>query len=330
MIKKPRYIIPLLLIVSLVTVYLVRGKEEKKIPVVGFVSLTDVDQQTFEGFRKAMESYGYLPGESIRYLHEGPAGEIEKLDAMVQRQLQHGVDLFFVSSTPGVLAVKKAIKQADIPVVFCPVNDPVSTGVVESLTYPGGNYTGIRLPSNERKRFEWLPKFCPNVTKVLLPYTPGDKSSEISRIEAFYAAQSAEINLIEAPVENGKHLQQVLQQYAGKIDALFIPRDSGIESHILQLVAYAENNRLPLAAPSLQQVEAGGLFTYGFVHADMGRQAAAQAHKILQGETPAKIPVETAENHLIINLKAAEKIGLDIPPYLLAEAERLLGATEKP
>lgn len=299
----------------------------KSVRTIGFISLTAVDQKTFGGFKEGMARLGYIENRDIVYLNDGPAGKIENLDAMVEAQLKKGVDLFFVSSTPGTLAVQHATINRNIPALFCPVNDPVASGIVASLEYPGGNLTGIRLPSEERRRFEWVIRLQPAVKTVLIPFTPGDKSSEFSRLEAYYSAQAHDIVIVEEAVRNESQLDELLARCPESIDAIFLPRDSKIESYIQAFVDYANEQAIPLAAPSLQQVESGALFAYGFIHRDMGRQAAAIADRILQGNSPASIPVETAKNHLILNLDTARKIGLTIPPAIREQAEYLIERT---
>lgn len=324
---KKKILYSALLLILFVAAYQTFFEADKKY-TVGFISLTKVDQQTFKGFTEAMKGYGYIEGKNIIYLNDGPAGEIENLNAMVQKQMKEGIDLFFVSSTPGTLAVQTATINTAIPTVFCPVNDPVASGIVASLEYPGGNITGIKLPSGDKERFKWLLEIAPSVKRVLIPYTPGDKSSEFSRLEAFYAAEASAVEIVELPVANKTALATLLKTNQKNIDALFLPRDSSIESYIPQFVSFAEENRLPLSVPSLQQVEQGALFTYGFIHTDMGRQAARLADAILTGTKPSSLPVETAKNHLVINLDAAGKIGLKIPESILAKADRLIGSRQ--
>jgi putative ABC transport system substrate-binding protein len=177
-------------------------------------------------------------------------------------------------------------------------------------------------------RFEWLLALSPRTKTVLIPYTPGDKSSEFSRVEAFFAAQAGGVRLIEEPVTGETGLLALLERHKKEIGAIFIPRDSSVESHIATLVQFADKNRLPLAVPGFQQVEQGALFTYGFIHTEMGKQAAGIASRIFGGEHPASLPVESAKNYLVINLDTAKKIGLAIPDSVRAGADRLIGGDE--
>lgn len=308
-------------------IFFLEPQETKQIRI-GLISLSSVDQRTFSGFKEAMESFGYIEDQTVVYYNDGPAGTMNRLDTIIQKQIGRGVDLFFVSSTPATMAVKYATMNQGIPAVFCPVNDPVVAGIVDSLEYPGGTMTGVRLPSGDRERFSWLIRIAPAVKKILIPYTPGDSSSDFSRMEAFYAARALGVEIIEAPVETEAMLPHVLETYEGYVDALFLPRDSSIESYISAFVQFADTNRLPLSVPSLQQVEQGGLFTYGFIHKEMGRQAAAIAHRILKGDDPASLPVKTAKNYLVINRDTAKKIGLELSDTVRAKADRLISRAE--
>jgi len=322
--KNTSFLTAFVIVTAIFAVLFYRQLSHKEVYTVGVVSLTKVDKETFRGFKEAMETYGFVENRNIAYLNEGPAESIAKLDTIVQRQLTSDVDLFFVSSTPGTQAVKKATEGSDIPILFCPVNDPVASGIVKSLKYPGGHITGIKLPSGDRQRLQWLRKIVPGVKTILVPYTPGDKSSEFSRFQAAEAAKAFDIRLIEEPVKSETALHEVLERNGASIDAIFLPRDSSIESFIGEFVAYSDRHKLPLSAPSLQQVEQGALFTYGFIHYEMGRQAARLAQRILNGESPAALPVQTAKSYLVINIKTAKKIGLKIPDAILVEADRLI------
>jgi len=323
------YLLPAAVLLLGACLFFCKNDGEKQSYTVGVISLTHVDQKTFEGFKKEMERYGFTEGANIRYLNDGPARSIKNLDAMIEKQLKAGVDLLFVSSTPATLAVQHATFNTAVPVVFCPVNDPVASGIVASLEYPGGTVTGVKLPLGEKERFDWLLALSPGIKTVLIPYTPGDKSSEFSRAEAFIAAQAKEVGLIEEPVTDKAGLLALLERRKKEIGAIFLPRDSSMESHIETLVAFADENRLPLAAPGCQQVEQGALFAYGFIHSEMGKQAAGIVFRIFNGTPPASIPVESARNYLIINLDTAKKIGLKIPEALLAGADRLIGGGEE-
>lgn len=295
-----------------------------KTHVISVIQLTAVDAATFSGLADGLAARGYKEGSNITFLNEGPAGTIDKLAPMIARHLSRKVDMIFVSSTPATQAVKLATQGKGIPVVFAPVNDPVGSGIVQSIQKPGGNITGIRLPAGDDLRLQWLVRVAPRVKQVLLPYTPGDKSALASLRLARQAARTLGLTLIEREIPSGDALHQLLESLPAEADAIFLPRDSSVESHIREIVAAAEQRRLPLCAPSLSQVEAGALLSYGFVHREIGRQAAGLVDQVMRGIPPADLPVETAESYLAINLRAARAIGLSIPDEILLQAEKVI------
>lgn len=292
--------------------------------VIGVVQLTSVDAATFSGLAEGLAERDYRVGRNVVFLNEGPAGGIGNLAPMIARHLAHKVDMIFVSSTPATQAVMQATRGTGIPVVFAPVNDPVGSGIVRNIQKPGGNLTGIRLPAGDDLRMQWLLRLAPRVKHVLVPYTPGDKSALASLQQARQAAQNLGLTLIERAVGDPEALRQLLQALPEEAEAIFLPRDSSVEAHIREIVAAAERRRLPLCAPSLSQVEAGALLSYGFVHHDIGRQAAGLVDQVLRGIPPADLPVETAESHLAVNLRAARAIGLSIPDEILLQAEKVI------
>lgn len=291
---------------------------------VALVRLTTVDDQTVAGFKAAMLAAGYREGERIRYLDQGPAGSIDRLDAIIQTQLRARPDLFLVSSTPATQAVQRLTREKGIPIVFAPVNDPLAAGIVNNLKHPGGQITGVRLPTGDDLRLHWLREIVPGARRVWVPYTPEDRSAHATLAQIRDAAPGLGVNLLEQPVSGEREVKAALAAMPADVDAIFLPRDSSIESHIELFVEFALQRRLPLSAPSLIQVDAGALFSYGFVHGEVGQQAAHLAEQIIKGVSPGDLPVQMAENVLSINLATARRIGIDIPDTILLQAERIV------
>ena len=293
-------------------------------PVIGVISLTPVDSRTQAGFKSAMAELGYVEGRDVVYRVSPPAGHIDRLDAIIGEQLAAGVDLIFVSSTPGTLAVKRATAGSNLPVVFAPVNDPVGSGIVPSLKRPSGNITGIRLPRGDNLRLQWLAQLSPQVKRVFLPYNAADKSALESLRQVEQGAETLGLDLIAHPITNIEEVDAAAANIPAEADAVFLPRDSTVESRVERFVEATLARRLPLCAPSLLQVEAGALLSYGFNHFQIGRQAARLVQQILAGTPPADLPVETAESYLALNLKSAEAIGMELPEAVLRQAAELV------
>jgi putative ABC transport system substrate-binding protein len=301
------------------------GRPAPRVPMttIGIVQLTTVDAATVEGFKAHLAELGYREGRNVRYRYPGPAGSIERLAPIIADHLAAGVDLLLVSSTPAAVAAQAATAHTAVPVVFAPVNDPVKAGVVTGLQSPGGNLTGVRLPQGDAIRLQWLVKLAPQVRKILFPHNPNDPSAleSLRQIQAVSAALG--ITLMTQPLPTAEAMEAALRA-PPQVDAILLPRDSSVEARIADYVALARERKIPLCAPSLTQVHAGALVSYGFVHYAIGRQAARMAHQILSGTPPGDLPVETALSSLAINLRTAQTIGLSVPPQILRSAHTIV------
>jgi putative ABC transport system substrate-binding protein len=293
--------------------------------VIAMVQLTDVDAQTVAGFQEGMARLGYRENKDVAYLTTGAIGSIDKLEEVIRGHLAKQPDLIFVSSTPATLAVKRLTESKRYPpVVFAPVNDPLAAGVVADLRHPGGHITGIRLPTGDDVRLQWLLRLVPHAKRIYLPYSADDRSALESMQQAEQTAATLGLKLLPQPVPSEGGVAAALAALPADTDAIFLPRDSRIEAGIDAFVAAARMRRLPLSVPSLTQVKVGALYSYGFVHRDIGQQAARLADQILRGLRAGDLPVETAENRLAINLAAARDIGVVIPDDILAQAEYVI------
>jgi len=318
------FIILALVITLFITISLNNIKDEVKIYKVAFVSLSTVDDNTFNGFKKKMKSYGWEEDKNIQYIVPGAANDIKNIQSIVISVIKQKPDLILVSSTPAAQEVKRAVKGLNIPVVFCPVNDPVSSNIVINQNAPKGNITGIRLPTGDAKRFEWLHTISPNIKNILIPYTKGDGSSIASRDAIRDVAKSLNITLIEKAFPDKMTVKKLFEECKKCSYAVFLPRDSKIEARIEDFVKYSIENKVPLSAPSYQQVQKGALFTYGFIHEELGKQSARMADRILRGVKPEDLPVKYGNVYLVINKNTAKQIGITFPSSVIRNAKLVI------
>lgn len=318
------FIILALVITMFITFSLNNSKDEIEIKKVAFVSLSKVDDNTFNGFKNKMESYGWKENENIKYIVPGAAKVVKNLKPIVKSVIEKKPDLILVSSTPATQEVKRAVKGLNIPVVFCPVNDPKSSNIVNNQNSPKGNITGIRLPTGDSKRFEWLYTISPNIKNVLIPYSINDGSSIASRYAIRDIAKSLNINLIEKPFLEDMTIEQFFEQCPECADAIFLPRDSRIEAKIKEFAKYSISKKLPLSVPSYQQVQKGALFTYGFIHDELGKQSARMVDRILRGVNTEDLPVKYGNVYLVINKKTAKLINITFPPSAIRNAKLII------
>ncbi|MEA3290229.1 MAG: ABC transporter substrate-binding protein [Campylobacterota bacterium] len=326
MVKK-NYIFVAVMILLIILFFQFSNSESKKstkIYSVAFVALSEVDDNTFNGFKEKMNSFGWIEGKNINYIVPGPAQNIAKLPALVKSVVAKKPDLILVSSTPATKEVKKATKGTSIPVVFCPVNDPVASKIVQNPNAPSDNITGIRLPVGDAKRFEWLYTIVPNLKDVLVPYTKNDGSSQASRDNIKDIAKQLNINIVEKPMSGDDDPSYFFDSCTQSVDAVFLPRDSKVEARIDDFVSCTTKRKIPLCVPSYQQVQKGALFTYGFIHKELGAQAARMADRILRGVKPEDLPVKFGNSYLVINETTAKAIGIEIKNEVIRNAKMII------
>ncbi len=320
---RPQIVILTLLIVA--SLFLVAcGTTQPESFTVGITHPSPVDTATVAGFKEGMSELGYVEGENITYIYDGPAGGVDKLDGVIQGLVEAEVDLIYTPTTPATKAAKQATEGTGIEVVFGPVSDPIKADIVTDLTHPGGNITGVKLSATHGRRLEWLLDIVPNVKRVYIPYNPDD-ASPVSVIETIKEpAATLGVELVLGEARNDDEITAAIEAIPEDVEAIFLVPDSSVNARIDDFVAVALERNLPISAPSLLQVEAGALTSYGFVHFEVGKQAARLADQILKGAKPADLPIETAEFFLTINLKSAKAIGLDVPDEVLRQADEII------
>lgn len=281
---------------------------------------------TWEGFKEGMEEKGYIEGENVTYLFDDINHIIEKLDANITKIMNDKPDLIFAATTPVAIAVTKATKFNKIPVVFGPVNDPVSVGIVKEQRRPGENVTGVMLTDSTAKELEWAIKIAPRIKRILLPYNPNDKSSVISMQKASDATKMFNLTLDAREVRSHKEINTLLATFPDGVDAIFLPRDGMVMSRVEDFAKVANPNKIILTGTRVEMAERGALFGFGFNGFMIGKQMARLADQILQGRKPGDLPVETAENYLSINLKTASMLGITISEHILRQAHTIIRA----
>ena len=219
------------------------------------------------------------------------------------------------------MAAHRITSDSGITVLFGVIADPIKAGVMEDLTAPGGNMTGVKLGEDQSRRLQWLIEIDPAVQRVLVPFNPDDAapSSAVAQIEAL--APGLGLELVLAPAPNDQAVTDLLDNFPSDVDAVFLVPDSVVNARLADLLSVATAAGLPTSGPSIAQVEGGALMSYGFVHHEAGAQAASIAVQVLNGANPGSVPVQNTESFLAINLVAAREIGLEIPDDVLRQAD---------
>jgi putative ABC transport system substrate-binding protein len=306
-----------------------KGDEDRRHFTIGLVTNNPNGLINVQGFRDEMAELGYVEGENVTYIFAGHPTEGDELDAVLESIVEAEVDLIFTAGTPTGVAAHRITEGTNIPVVFGVIADPIAAGVMEDLTRPGGNMTGVKISENQARRLELLLEIAPYIQRVFVPYDPQDAAPTSAVAQINGLAADLGIEIVEGLARNDAEVTELLGNIPEDIDAIFMLPDSTVNARLADLVTVAIDRRLPVSGPSMAQVEGGALTTYGFVHHKAGAQAAHIAHQVLRGADPGELPVETAEFYLGINLQTADAIGLEIPYEILQQAELIIRADEE-
>lgn len=276
-----------------------------------------------EGFIKALKDGGYEDGKNVTFLKENAQGDMATAQTIAKKFVDKNVDLIFSIATPTTQAVKKA--TSTIPIVFTAVTDPVAAGLVKSLDKPGTNVTGTSDMEPIKDQLKLIKDLVPQAKKIGIIYNAGEVNSTVQVKIAKEVASSLGFSIVEATVSNSNEVNQAAQSLVGKVDAMWLPTDNTVASSVAAIIKVANNAKIPVIAAERGMVEGGSLATIGISYSDLGYQAGKMAIKILKGEKPENIKVETAQNlQLIINQKEADAIGLKIPDSVMKKAQDVI------
>ncbi len=288
---------------------------------IGLVTNNPNGLRNVAGFIDGMTTLGYIEGEDVTYLNSGEPLTGAALDREIEDFAAADVDLVFTAGTPTGVAAHRILAGTGIPIVFGVIADPLAAGVMEDLTRPGGNMTGVKLGQDQLRRLELLLEIAPTVERVFIPYNPDDSAAASAVEQVAVVADQLGIELVLAEGRTDDEVTQVLASVPDAIDAVFFVPDSTVNARLQDFLAVAEARGLPTSGPSNAQVEEGALMAYGFVHERAGAQAARIADQVLGGADPGDLPVEDTESFLGINLVTAEDIGLEVTDAVLQQAE---------
>jgi putative tryptophan/tyrosine transport system substrate-binding protein len=305
------------------------GAQQAAMPVIGYLSSRSPDDTThlLAGFRQGLADGGFIEHQNVTIEYRWALGQYDHLPALATELTR--LPLIVVVSTggePAALAAKAA--TSTIPIVFGTGTDPVKAGLVASYNRPGGNATGINFQTAdmEAKRLGLLHELMPQAKNIVFLYNPKFAAAEGQLHDVREAARTLglQINALHASTDdeiNAAFRTMVQQQTA----ALILAADPFFDTRRSQLVVLAAYNRLPAIYQFREYAAAGGLMSYGIDAIDAYRQIGIYAARILKGARPVDLPVmQPTKFELVINLKTAKTLGLDVPDKLLARADEVI------
>jgi putative ABC transport system substrate-binding protein len=304
-----------------------RAQAPIKLPRVGLLWPGSPPDKWDEAFRQGLHTLGYVEGRNILLEYRWAEGKQERLRGLAEELVALKVDLIVTISAPAILAAKQATRT--IPIVFAGTSDPVRTGFAASLARPGGNLTGLSLmaPDLAGKRLAYIKSLVPaNAASIGMLWNASDEGMAIRVKEAQLAAPAIEVTLLSPDVRTLADLEGAFVTLTrDRPDALLIFVDPFTVAHRHRIVEFAARSRLPAIYEDRSFLQAGGLMSYGPNVEDNCRRAAVYVDKILKGAKPGDLPIEQPTKfELVINLKTARALGIEIPDKLLALADEVI------
>lgn len=298
------------------------GSDEKviKIGICQLVQHESLDQAT-EGFIDGLEEAGYVDGENIKIDFQNASGEPTNAQQICELFESNGVDLVLANATPAAQSAVNVFQDTDVPVLFTSVTDAVSNGIVDSNEAPGKNVTGTLDMPVIKDQIQIIKDILPEAKTLAILYTSSEANSKIQADEAEAAAKALGMDVIIQTATSTNDYQQVIESVADKADAVYIPSDNGFASAMATVNQTAVANKLPVFCAVEAMIKEGGIATYAIDYYELGKQTAAQAVRILKGESASEIPVETQKEFaLVINETFAKEVGVEIPQEILDKA----------
>jgi ABC-type uncharacterized transport system substrate-binding protein len=300
--------------------------QSAKLPTIGFIgpSTADADRTRRAALLERLGQLGWVDDRNLKIEFLWADGVVARAGEIAAKYVQAGVSVIVVSGDAQVKAAKNA--TSTIPIVIAAAADPVGNGLVDSLSRPGGNVTGLsrQLTDSTGKRLELLREIVAGRRLAIL-FNAGNPLTRPELEMAEKSAQAMGFQTVRAEIRKSDDVQPAIEALAGKADALYVCIDPLVNTNNVRINALAQAARLPTMHSSRDNIDSGGMISYGPDTIDLFRRAAEFVDKILRGAKPADLPVEQPTKfELVINLKMAKAIGLEVAPTVLARADQVI------
>jgi putative ABC transport system substrate-binding protein len=283
-------------------------------------------KQQLDAFRDGLRSLGYIEGRNVRLEYRFADGHLDRLPGLAAELVGLNPNVIVSAPLPANVAIAKA--TSTIPIVMASGADPVGFGLVKSLSHPGGNVTGLAnfAEALASKQIDLMRELLPRLSRLAALVNVTNPLHVPQWRETQAAAAQASVALVGFEFRSPEQLEEAFATFVReRADALLVPPDVTFTTHRRRIVDIAMNARLPTIFFTRQSVEDGGLMSYGPNSLENYRRAATYVDKILKGAKPQDLPIERPTKiDLIINLKTAKALGLEVPPTLLARADEVI------
>jgi putative ABC transport system substrate-binding protein len=303
--------------------------QQAHVPVIGFMGSTSPGPWAYlvSAFRAGLNEAGFTEGQNVAIVFRWADGQYERLPALAADLVQSQVDVLVATGgQPTIMAAKAA--TSEIPIVFTLGSDPVAMGVVANLNRPGGNITGAILftAAIDTKRFGLLHDMAPSAAVTAVLVNPNNPTIPARSREIEAAARRVEKQIHFLHASTGAEIEAAFAMLGRlHVGALFVGADPFFHSIRDTIVALAASHAIPAIYEQRAFAVAGGLMSYGTDFLDTYRQAGIYTGRILKGEKPGNLPiVQATKFELVINLKTAKALGIEVPPGVSAQADEVI------
>jgi putative ABC transport system substrate-binding protein len=280
----------------------------------------------FNALREGLQQLGYVEGQNLVIEYRSADGDADRFPALALELVRQRVDLIVTRGTPAARAAKET--TTTIPVVMAAIGEPLGVGVVASLAQPGSNITGLSAFVTELtgKRIELMKEMFPSISRVALMLNMGNPVSPPQWDASQKVAATLGIAIELFDVRNAQDIAHAFGMVVDhKVNAIAVGIDATTQANGTMIVEMAAKEKIAATYPSREFVDAGGLFSYGVSYPDLYRRSAGMIDKIFKGAKPADLPVEQPTKlELVINLKTAKALGVEVPAKVLAIADEVI------
>jgi putative ABC transport system substrate-binding protein len=301
--------------------------QQAAVPVIGYLHSTSPEPYSpmVAAFRQGLAETGYVDGQNVTIDYRWAEGQFNRLPALAAELVAHRPAIL-VAAGGDVSAVAAKAATTTVPIVFTIGGDPVAYGLVSNLSRPSGNLTGVTFFTITLgpKRLELLRELLPKASKIAMLVNPKSLNPDATEVQEAARALGQSVHVLDAASE--EEIDMAFRSLArGRDDALIVVSNPLFTSRREQIVALANYLRVPAMYPLREFVASRGLVSYGASIKDAYRQSGVYASRLLKGAKPSDLPVlQPTKFELVINLKAAKALGLDVPPTLLARADEVI------
>ena len=294
--------------------------ESVRIGVIQYTQHASLDD-AYEGFVDGLAEAGYTEGENLTLDFQNASGEVGNCQSICDGFASNGEDLVLAIATPAAQTAVNVFEDTDTPVLFTCVTDAVEAQLVDSVEAPGKNVTGTSDMPVIKDQISMIKDVLPDVQTIGILYTSSEANSEIQANEAVAAAEELGLETVVATSSNTNDIPQVMASVVGSVDAVYIPSDNGFASAMGTVRNTAVQNQLPVFCAVEAMIQEGGIATTAINYYELGKQTAAQAVRVLEGESASEIPVEFQENmDVVVNNTFAQEVGVTIPQEIVDQA----------